>query len=105
MRGYALRAGHEVSSWFMREGNFVIFIVSFLPQAPSTEYLEVLKTSALHAVVHAQPRFSGGYIFSRVLTKYSASNAPTSAALLPCLYAPATGFFPLPAAMPGQRAT
>ncbi|MGI4739685.1 MAG: hypothetical protein ACRYG7_31345 [Janthinobacterium lividum] len=27
VRGYALHAGREASSWFMREGDFVIFIV------------------------------------------------------------------------------
>jgi hypothetical protein len=46
VRGYALHAGREVSSWFMREGDFVISIVSFLTQAAATEYLQLLEALA-----------------------------------------------------------
>jgi CRP-like cAMP-binding protein len=49
-RGYALHAGQDVSSWFMHEGDFVISIVSFLTQQPSTEYIELLEPSVLHAI-------------------------------------------------------
>ncbi len=74
VRGYVLHAGREVSSWFMREGDFVISIVSFLTQAPSTEYLELLETSVVHAISHEQlhalyrafPEFN---LFGRVLTE------------------------------------
>jgi len=74
VRGYALHAGREVSSWFMREGDFVISIVSFLTQAPSTEYLELLEPSVVHSLSHAQlhtlyaefPEFN---FFGRVLTE------------------------------------
>jgi hypothetical protein len=34
----------------MREGDFVISIVSFLTQQPSTEYLELLEASAVHSI-------------------------------------------------------
>lgn len=54
VRGYALHAGQEVSSWFMREGDFVISIVSFLTQQPATEYLELLEPSILHSISYAQ---------------------------------------------------
>lgn len=54
VRGYALHAGQEVSSWFMREGDFVISIVSFLTQQPATEYLELLEASVLQSISHAQ---------------------------------------------------
>ncbi|GAB3638578.1 Crp/Fnr family transcriptional regulator [Hymenobacter arcticus] len=54
VRGYALHAGQEVSSWFMREGDFVISIVSFLTQQPSTEYLELLEPSVLYSIGYAQ---------------------------------------------------
>ena len=50
VRGYALHAGQEISSWFMAEGDFVISIVSFFTQQPSTEYLELLEPSTLHAI-------------------------------------------------------
>ena len=50
VRGYVLHEGRVVSSWFMREGDFVISIVSFLTQEPSTEYLELLEASAVHSI-------------------------------------------------------
>jgi CRP-like cAMP-binding protein len=54
VRGYTLHAGQEISSWFMREGDFVISIVSFFTRQPSTEYLELLEPSVLYSVSHAQ---------------------------------------------------
>jgi len=45
VRGYTLRQGREVSSWFMREGDFVISIASFFTQTPSEEYLQLLEPS------------------------------------------------------------
>ncbi|NML63690.1 Crp/Fnr family transcriptional regulator [Hymenobacter sp. RP-2-7] len=74
VRGYALHAGQEVSSWFMQEGDFVISIVSFFTQQPATEYLELLEPSVLHTISHAQlqalyhafPEFN---LVGRVLTE------------------------------------
>lgn len=54
VRGYALQAGQEISSWFMCEGDFVISIVSFFTQQPSTEYLELLESSTLHSIEYTQ---------------------------------------------------
>lgn len=54
VRGYALHAGQEISSWFMAEGDFVISIISFLTQQPSTEYLELLEPSVVHSITHKQ---------------------------------------------------
>lgn len=54
VRGYTLHAGQEISSWFMYEGDFVISIVSFLTQQPSTEYLELLEPSELYSIDYAQ---------------------------------------------------
>lgn len=54
MRGYTLHAGQEMSSWFMGEGDFVISIVSFFTQQPSTEYLELLEPSVIGSVSYAQ---------------------------------------------------
>lgn len=54
VRGYALHAGQEVSSWFMAEGDFVISIVGFFTQQPSAEYLELLEPSVIHSISHAQ---------------------------------------------------
>ena len=74
VRGYSLHEGREVSSWFMREGDFVISVVSFLTQAPATEYLELLEASVLYAISHDElhrlyrefPEFN---LFGRVLTE------------------------------------
>lgn len=74
VRGYALHGGRELSSWFMREGDFIISVVSFLTQTPSTEYLELLEASTLHSVSYEQlqqlyhdfPEFNR---FGRVLTE------------------------------------
>lgn len=54
VRGYALHAGQEISSWFMSEGDFVISIVSFFTQQPSTEYLELLEPSAVYSIDYQQ---------------------------------------------------
>lgn len=54
VRGYALHAGQEISSWFMSEGDFVISIVSFFTQQPSTEYLELLEPSAVYSIAYQQ---------------------------------------------------
>lgn len=54
VRGYALHADQEISSWFMCEGDFVISIVSFFTQQPSTEYLELLEPSVLYSVDYGQ---------------------------------------------------
>ncbi len=54
IRGYNLHAGQEISSWFMCEGDFVISVVSFLTQQPSTEYLELLESSTLYSIEYAQ---------------------------------------------------
>jgi len=74
VRGYALHEGRELSSWFMREGDFVISIVSFLTQAPSTEYLELLEASTLHSLSYTQLQqlyhdFADFNRFGRVLTE------------------------------------
>ncbi|UOR07587.1 Crp/Fnr family transcriptional regulator [Hymenobacter aerilatus] len=45
VRGYTLRQGREVSSWFMQEGDFVISIASFFTQTPGEECLELLENS------------------------------------------------------------
>lgn len=54
VRGFTLHDGQEISSWFMSEGDFVISIVSFLTQQPSTEFLELLEPSILYSIDHAK---------------------------------------------------
>jgi CRP-like cAMP-binding protein len=54
VRGYAVHDGQEISSWFMAEGDFVISIVSFFAQQPSTEYLELLEPSVVYSIDRLQ---------------------------------------------------
>ena len=54
VRGYSLLHGREISSWFMQDGDFVISIVSFFTQQPSTEYLELLEPAVLHSIGYEQ---------------------------------------------------
>ncbi|RYF55178.1 MAG: Crp/Fnr family transcriptional regulator, partial [Cytophagaceae bacterium] len=35
VRGYYLKEGREVTSWFMREGDFIVSIVSFYTRQPA----------------------------------------------------------------------
>jgi CRP-like cAMP-binding protein len=74
VRGYALQHGREVSSWFMREGDFVISIASFFTQTPGDEYLELLEAGEgfslsyehLQQLYHDFPTFN---YHGRVLTE------------------------------------
>lgn len=54
VRGYTLRQGREVSSWFMREGDFVISIASFFTQLPGEECLELLEAGHGFSLSHRQ---------------------------------------------------
>ncbi|WP_400190914.1 Crp/Fnr family transcriptional regulator [Hymenobacter sp. B81] len=53
-RGYYLKDGHEVNAWFMREGDFLIAIVSFLTRTPAADYIQLLEDSVLWSISHAQ---------------------------------------------------
>ena len=50
VRGYYLKEGQEVNSWFMKEGDFVISIVSFYTKLPSEEIIETLEESLLWSI-------------------------------------------------------
>lgn len=54
VRGYTLLHGREVSSWFMQADDFVISILSFFTQQPSTEYLELLEPTVVHSMTHTE---------------------------------------------------
>lgn len=49
-RGYYLHDDRDVTSWFMREGDFVISIVSFITRQPSEEAIELLEDSVLWSI-------------------------------------------------------
>ena len=54
VRGYSLLHGREISSWFMREGDFVISILSFFTQQPTDEYVALLEPAVVHSISYAQ---------------------------------------------------
>ncbi len=53
-RGYYLRDDRDVTSWFMREGDFVISIVSFISRVPADEAIELLEDGVVWSIRHAQ---------------------------------------------------
>lgn len=50
LRGYYLKDGEEINSWFMKEGDFVISIVSFYTQMPSEEMIETIEDCILWSI-------------------------------------------------------
>lgn len=46
--------GREVTSWFMREGNFIISIVSFYTRQPAKEYIELLEDCIVWSITYTQ---------------------------------------------------
>ncbi|MBC8081744.1 MAG: Crp/Fnr family transcriptional regulator, partial [Hymenobacter sp.] len=45
VHGFYLKDGRQLSSWFMKDGDFVISIASFFSQQPSSEAVELLADS------------------------------------------------------------
>lgn len=59
VRGYYLKDGarndgKEVTSWFMRENDFIISIASFYSRQPAREYVELLTAGIVWSVTYAQ---------------------------------------------------
>ncbi|NVO29630.1 Crp/Fnr family transcriptional regulator [Hymenobacter lapidiphilus] len=54
VRGFYLKEGKEVTSWFMPAGNFVISILSFFSRQPSHEYLQALAECRAWSLTHEQ---------------------------------------------------
>lgn len=50
VRGYYEKDGKEVTAWFMREGDFVLSILSFFSRQPSHEYLQALSDCRLWSI-------------------------------------------------------
>lgn len=48
LRCYYLKGDHEVCSWFMKEGDFIISTESFFLQKSSHEYIQALEDSVLY---------------------------------------------------------
>lgn len=80
VRGYYLKAGspqgdgREVTSWFMREGDFIMSIVSFYTRQPAREYVELLEESTVCSITydqlqHLYQHFPEFNVIGRVLTE------------------------------------
>ena len=74
VRGYYLQQEREVSAWFMKEGDFVMSILSFLGQRPSQEYVETVEDSVIWSISYAQlqqlyQQFPAFNYVGRVLTE------------------------------------
>lgn len=74
LRGYYLKDGNEINSWFMKEGDFVISIVSFYTQTPSEEMIETLEDCVLWSIPHQKLnelylQYPGFNIVGRLLTE------------------------------------
>ena len=60
VRGYYLKGdlarndGREVTSWFMREGDFIMSIVSFYTRQPAREYIELLEDGIVWSITYAE---------------------------------------------------
>ena len=54
VRGFYLKDGREVTSWFMPAGHFVISILSFFSRQPSHEYLQPLSECRLWSLTYEQ---------------------------------------------------
>lgn len=52
-RGYYFRDDRDVTAWLMKEGDFVISIVSFITRQPAQETIELLEASVVWSIHHA----------------------------------------------------
>lgn len=50
VHGFSVCQDRKVSSWFMKEGDFIISVVSFITQTPSTENMETLEPSIVQSL-------------------------------------------------------
>lgn len=74
VRGYYLKDGKEVTSWFMQEGDFVLSILSFFSRQPSHEFIQTLTAGVVWSLGHQQlqelyARFPEFNVIGRTLTE------------------------------------
>jgi CRP/FNR family transcriptional regulator, anaerobic regulatory protein len=53
-RAYYFDEGKEITSWFMKEGDFVISVHSFYKQSPSRENIALLEDAVLASITYTQ---------------------------------------------------
>jgi CRP/FNR family transcriptional regulator, anaerobic regulatory protein len=54
VRSYSDLKGKKVTQWFMKEGDIIISVVSFLRQQPAEEWIEALEASECWGITHAE---------------------------------------------------
>jgi CRP-like cAMP-binding protein len=74
-RAFYFDEGKEHTSWFMKEGDFIISVNSFYKQVPSQESIEVLEDSIMASITYVQlqelyQKHLEFNIISRVLTEH-----------------------------------
>jgi CRP-like cAMP-binding protein len=53
LRAYSIQDGVEISSWIKAEGEFVVSISSFYPQAPSLEFIHAVEDTEVFYISHS----------------------------------------------------
>jgi CRP/FNR family transcriptional regulator, anaerobic regulatory protein len=75
VRLYAINTNdQETTSWFVKEGDIMISVISFFSRQPSKEYIETLEATTLASITHDQleetyERFPEFNIVGRLLTQ------------------------------------
>jgi len=73
-RAYYFKNDLDVTSWLMRENDFIISVVSFFRQIPSEENIELLEDSTLISIPHKQllalyKKYEAFNVVGRVITE------------------------------------
>lgn len=74
LRCYYMRDGHDISSWFMKEGDVMISVESFFLQKESYESIQALEDTTVHYISYEElqtiyRRFPEFNFIGRVLTE------------------------------------
>lgn len=54
LRCFYIKDGHEISSWFMKQGDVIISVESFFSQKPSYESIQALEDSILYYITYEE---------------------------------------------------
>jgi CRP-like cAMP-binding protein len=54
LRCFYLEDDHEVSSWFMKEGDVIAYVPSFFRQEISYECIQAMESASLYCITHSQ---------------------------------------------------
>ncbi len=74
LRCFYVRDGHDISSWFMKEGDVIISVESFFRQVASYESIQALEDTTIHYISYEElqqiyRRFAEFNFIGRVLTE------------------------------------